>query len=187
MIQILMLSNDVCDESTSGGTTQRPLQMISLLEMIGCPESTLKLISDIVATCRVCRTWTRKAPDVKLAIRLSIRFNQCAQVDLLFSECAATSMGSSSLRAPTDHIVLHMVDECIRWSVAVEIASKSVEDMIDAIQLHWLKIYGKPDLMIWDGERAMVSTEASQWAFRSQLQLIQRARRKKGVGGRATQ
>ena len=33
--------------------------------------------------------------------------------------------------------------------------------------------------MIWDGERAMVSTEASQWASRNQLQLIQRAKHKK--------
>ena len=36
----------------------------------------IKMVQDIVATCRVCRTWTRKAPDTKLAIRLSIRFNQ---------------------------------------------------------------------------------------------------------------
>ena len=59
-------------------------QMIRLLEMIGCPESTLKLVPDIVATCRVCRTWVRRAPDVKLAVRLSIRFNQYVQVDLMF-------------------------------------------------------------------------------------------------------
>ena len=57
--------------------------MIRLLEMIGAPDSTLKMIADIVATCRVCRTWIRRAPDVKHAVRLSIRFNQCVQVDLL--------------------------------------------------------------------------------------------------------
>ena len=34
-------------------------------------------------------------------------------------------------------------------------------------------------MMIWDGERAMVSNEASQWASRNQLQLIQRAKHKK--------
>ena len=84
--------------------------MIRLLEMVGCPDTTIKLIPDIVATCRVCRTWARKAPDTKLAIRLSVRFNQCIQVDLMFYECAATPLGSgspsmSSTRQPPDHIV----------------------------------------------------------------------------------
>ena len=79
-------------------------QMIRVLEMIGCPETTHKLVQDVVATCRVCRTWVRRAPDVKLAVRLSIRFNQCVQVDLMFYECAATPLGSSSsLRPPSEH------------------------------------------------------------------------------------
>ena len=56
--------------------------------------------------------------------------------------------------------------------------TKHVEDIVEAIQLHWLKIYGQPSLMIWDGERVMVSDEASQWAPRNQLQLIQRAKHK---------
>merc|ERR1711884_537346 len=38
---------------------------------------------------------------------------------------------------------------------------------------------GQPSLMIWVGERAMVSNEASQWASRNQLQLVQRAKHKK--------
>ena len=60
--------------------------MIRLLEMIGVPDTTLKMIGDIVATCRVCRTWTRRAPDIKLAVRTSFRFNQRVQVDLMFYE-----------------------------------------------------------------------------------------------------
>merc|ERR1712155_411918 len=98
----------------------------------------------------------------------------------MFYECAATHVGSSSsIRAPSEHIILHMVDECIRWSVAVEIPTKNAEDIIDAINVHWFGIYGKPELMIWDGERAMVSIEAAQRASRSQLQLMQRAKSKK--------
>ena len=58
--------------------------MKRLLDMIGCPESTIQLIDDVVATCRVCRMWTRRAPDTKLAIRISVKFNQVVQVDLLF-------------------------------------------------------------------------------------------------------
>ena len=97
----------------------------------------------------------------------------------MFYECAATPLGSSSIRAPSEHIILHLVDGCIRWSTAVDIPTKNAEDIIEAIQIHWLKLDGKPELMIWDGERAMVPTEASIWAPRNQLQLIQRAKHKK--------
>merc|ERR1711923_459505 len=149
--------------------------------MVGCPDDALQMLPDIVLTCRVCRTWTRRALATKLAARLSVRFNQCVQVDLMFYECAATPLGSgsSSIRAPSNHIVLHMVGECIRWSTAVEIPSKTPEDIIEAIVLNWFQIYGKPELMIWGGERAMVSVEALQWASRSSLQLTQRATHKK--------
>ena len=89
--------------------------MIRLLEMIGCPDSTIKLVHDIVATCRVCRTWTRRARDTKLAIRLSVKFSQCVQVEFTFYECAATPLGgsSSSSRQPTDHVILHILDEVV--------------------------------------------------------------------------
>ena len=74
-------------------------------------------------------------------IDFSIRFNQCVQVDLLFYECAATPVGRSlAARPPTNHIVLHMVDECIRWSTTVEIPTKNVEDITEAIQVHCLQI-----------------------------------------------
>ena len=33
--------------------------------------------------------------------------------------------------------------------------------------------------MIWDGERALVSTDALQWASRQQVQLIQRTKHRK--------
>ena len=55
-------------------------QMIRLLEMIGCLDSTLKLIADIVATCRVCRTRIRRAPAVKLVVRLSIRLTSACML-----------------------------------------------------------------------------------------------------------
>ena len=108
----------------------------------------------------------------------------------MFYECAATPLGQPAgpsvpagpIRAPTDHIVLHLVDECIRWSVAVCIRSKTPEDIIEGIVMHWLKIFGAPEMMIWDGERAMVSAEALNWASRNSIQLIARPKHKKAWG-----
>merc|ERR1711923_368509 len=42
-----------------------------------------------------------------------------------------------------------------------------------------MQIFGPPELMIWDGERAIISNEAIQWASRHKLQLIQRSKHKK--------
>ena len=95
----------------------------------------------------------------------------------MFYEFVATPLGgsSSSTRQPPNHIVLHIVVDCIRWSTAVEILSKTPEEIIDALVIHWIKLYGKPELMIWDGEMATVSIEALQWASRNSLQLTQGA------------
>ena len=68
---------------------------IRLLEMMYCPDSAIKFVQDIAATCRVCRTWTRKALGANLAFRIRGRFNQCVPVGLMFYECAATPLSSS--------------------------------------------------------------------------------------------
>ena len=66
-----------------------------------------------------------------------------------------------------------------RPSVAVEIANKEPDTIIDALMTHWIQIYGPAEMMIWDGERAMIPTGAMQWASRQRLQRIQRTRHKK--------
>ena len=111
-----------------------------------------------------------------------IEFNQCVQVYLLFYECVATPLGggsSSSLRQPTDHTILHFVGERIRWSAAAEIADTTLESIIDALTTHWIQLHGQPELMMWYGERAMVSIEVLQWASRIKMQLVSRAKHTK--------
>ena len=80
---------------------------------------------------------------------MRVRINQCTQVDLMFCECAAThffggggSSGMSTIRQQSDHIILHLVDERIRWSVAVEISSNTPEDTADTIMTFRINTYG---------------------------------------------
>eukprot|EP00959_Pyramimonas_sp_CCMP1952_P052880 1105928-Pyramimonas_sp.AAC.1 len=56
---------------------------------------------DIVDTCRACRMWQRPAPKNMPTMRLSLTFNEYVQVDLLF-------VG--------ELIVVHLIDECLRFS-----------------------------------------------------------------------
>ena len=54
-------------------------QMTRLLSLVGVPQDVMKLIAEVVDTCRICRTWARGAPHVRTATRISLRFNQALQ------------------------------------------------------------------------------------------------------------
>ena len=57
-------------------------QMTRLLQMAGAPINAVRLVPDIVQTCRICRTcgtWAPVAPDTKAAVGMSTRFNQAVQ------------------------------------------------------------------------------------------------------------
>ena len=61
----------------------------------------------------------------------------------------------------------------------MDIPDKTPESIIDALTTHWLQLHGKPELMIWDGERAMISGYALQWASQCTFQLTSRAKHSK--------
>ena len=65
--------------------------MTRLLEMIGCPDSAIHMVRDVVATCRVCRTWTRKALDTKIvfSIEHTLQSVRTSGSDVLRVRCDA--------------------------------------------------------------------------------------------------
>ena len=77
------------------------------------------------------------------------------------------------------YIILHLICECIKWTVAVTIADKHVSNIVSAITQHWFRQFGAPDMLIWDGEGAMNSDEARIWATRWNLDLVMRPKDKK--------
>ena len=105
--------------------------MTRLLSLVGVPQAAMKLIPGIVDTCRICRTWTRAAPQVRTALRISIRFNQVVQYDLMFY---ADETGITV----KDYILLHMIDECIRWSVVEEIPNKEPDTILECMMIRWI-------------------------------------------------
>ena len=78
-------------------------------------------------------------------------FNQRVQLDLLF-------VG--------DFIILHLCDECTRFSMAEIIDSKDPTDILPAIKRAWIKYFGVPQLFVSDSEGALSSEEAAIWAER---------------------
>ena len=88
---------------------------------------------EVVDKCRSCRNWTRPGPKSIASSRLSTRFNEAVQ-DLLFHK---------------RHTILHMIDECTRWTAAIVVVnskqgsegnlrSHDVHDEEHLVQIAWL-------------------------------------------------
>lgn len=118
----------------------------SLLKTAGLPREVWELAKPVVETCRVCRTWARPGHRSQATMRLSTSFNSVIQVDLLFIETL---------------VVLHVIDEAIRWSAGMVIGGKTPSHILPALALCWFKVYGPPEVLISDKEGALLSEEAS--------------------------
>ena len=105
--------------------------MTRLLSLVGVPHDVMKLIAEVVDTCRICRMWARGAPHVRTAVRISMRFNQTVQGDLMFySDETGTTI--------INYIVLHLICECIRWTVAEDIPDKETHAILAVMTSRWI-------------------------------------------------
>ena len=80
--------------------------------------------------------------------RISTAFNPVMQADLLFWK---------------DRIILHMIDECTRFSMLAIVANKNAMDLCRAMRLWWFKIFQPPKILIVDREGSLGSDDAGQF------------------------
>ena len=78
-------------------------------------------------------------------------FNEDMQVDLLFWKT---------------HVVLHMIDVCLRFAVATIIANRTTEVVLEAITRFWFRVFGPPQRITSDHEGALDSDAGRTWATR---------------------
>ncbi len=135
--------------------------MKEILQTAGAPASAVQLVDAIVDTCRVCRTWTRPGHKAVASSRLSTEFNQCAQVDLLFYK---------------DKTILHIIDECIRWTSAELIPDRTWPSIKRAIERGWKRHHGLPTTLISDQEGAVEGEEAGLWLEQNNCHRVLRAK-----------
>eukprot|EP00974_Lingulodinium_polyedra_P031571 3038824-Lingulodinium_polyedra.AAC.1 len=60
--------------------------MTHIISVVGVPQSTLQLVSQIVETCRVCRMWSKPGLQAIATATLGVRFSERVQLDLMFYE-----------------------------------------------------------------------------------------------------
>ena len=58
--------------------------MTTTLKAAGLPEEILKMIPEVVHSCRECRAWLTPKPRTIPSMRVSLRFNQHVEMDLMF-------------------------------------------------------------------------------------------------------
>ena len=132
------------------------VRLTELLRKAGAPDKALKLVAEIVETCRTCRMWTRPSARSMTRVSLAQDFNQMVQWDILFYK---------------DVMLSHMMDEATRWCSFVELRTKEASDILDCILMQWVSTFGPMKILITDSESALTSDEAAQFADRHSIQL----------------
>ena len=107
---------------------QPALQLKALLQAAGVSEKVLQMVDAVVKGCRICQMWVRPPPKSIAAVRMSTKFNEVMQADLLFIFGLA---------------ILHCVDEATRWSAVIKLKSRAEDDILDGFHHVWIKIWGR--------------------------------------------
>lgn len=86
--------------------------MRNIVQACGLPNKVLDIVPGIVDTCRECRAWEAAGPATQSVVRISYKFNEHVEVDLMFYK---------------QFIVFHMIWRCTRWHAAIGNESKEEE------------------------------------------------------------
>ena len=135
-------------------------KLIEILRVAGAPQQALRLVKEIVDTCRICRMWAKPTPKSLTTVRLAQDFNQVVQWDILFHKKVMIS---------------HLLDEAIRWSAGSILQGKTAEDLIASIMTNWIRYFGPMKVLVADGEKGLASEEVAQLLDRVLVQLKTKA------------
>jgi hypothetical protein len=136
--------------------------MQRFLERVGVADNVIKLIPEIVQTCRVCRQWAKPGPANVCSTEFADTFNAQVECDLLFVN---------------KKIVFHLIDRCTRWHAAREIPGKEDDMLMTVIDELWISIHGAPKELIVDGESGIAkSHKTTQYLARKGIKLHVRAK-----------
>ena len=119
--------------------------MRRVLSAAGLSAQVLNEIANIVDTCRECRMWSRPANETIPTLRMSTKFNEHVECDLLFYR---------------EFVIFHLICCCTRWHSAIRVVSKNESELFDALHKSWLTAHGPMQQLICDGELGLMSPSA---------------------------
>ncbi len=113
-----------------------------------------KDVEHITQDCNVCYEKRKRPNRPKNAFQRATRFNECVAIDL--TEWLNKKNGSKN-------IIIHMIDEFSRLSVAKIIQNKQPETIVSTIFSQWFCAYGTPKQIIHDKGGVFVNEKMSNW------------------------
>jgi len=129
--------------------------MHKLLQTAGAPEKALRMIDQVIDTCRPCRMWSKPSPISAATARLIERFNERVQHDLMF--VSPTPGNPNSARTEPWQ---HMLDAATRLAAAAILSNRSTPEILQSLDKIWIRPYGAPTVIETDQEGGLISDEA---------------------------
>ena len=126
-------------------------KMKQLLQHAGIDDSILRLLPGLIDSCKICRLWRRPGNRAVTTSRITSRFNELVQCDILFWN---------------ELMILVLIDEATRWCIGQIIPSKGASTIIRCITEIWIRYFGAMQTLMSDHEGALCSDEGSLWAAR---------------------
>ena len=135
--------------------------MKRLLRQAGMPDEVISLVDERVDTCTVCRTWSKPLPTSVASVSMPTAFNAQVETDLMFYKKL---------------IILHLICRCVRWHAARQVHSRTMEELITAIEECWVSHHGPMKELILDGETALAKGwESREYFARKTIKVTIRA------------
>ena len=146
--------------------------MEAILRAAGVAADALHDIRRVVQGCLICRDWHRPGPHNVAAYKLSLAFNEDVQFDLLFY---------TSVLWPErgQLVIVHLVDTCVRYDVAVVVPNKTEDILCAAITIRWISLFGPMTKLTLDEETGMRGQACQDWAATHGIELRFKAPRQK--------
>jgi len=127
--------------------------MFKILQAAGAPEKAVKMVQQVVDTCRPCRLWAKPGPISATTARLIEAFNELCQHDLMF---VSPNPGDATVRAePWQHII----DAATKLSQAAIVPNKSAAVLLASFDAIWVRPYGAPKILESDQESGLLADE----------------------------
>ena len=134
--------------------------MKKILTSAGVPKTIIDSIPTVVHTCRICRRWERHSPKCQVSVRLSERFNEVVQFDLIEYQEDGESW-----------YIVHLIDEATRFSTGDICKQKNTDDLLDCFYFCWLRVFGPMSVLVSDQEGALTGHEMESFFAKHAVSL----------------
>ena len=119
----------------------------NILIRCGQPHDVWKLTGEAIATCSICRKYSRAGRRPQYKTHLASNFNELVQCDVFQFQ---------------DNLFLLVIDEARRYKVATSCNGCFLNDILSALMRGWIRYFGPMRILVTDQQSSLVTVEAGE-------------------------